>query len=378
MTQMAGRWQISTNTDQEVLDDGAQTKTYNLSKANFLSDISMRIHATNGATSNLTLTIDGQVSKIEIGGNSSTLKSYTGIECLRLAKFALGIWPSGDETQQNGGVQHQEFPILFGRGVGDQVAMLPACLFKTLQLKVTVGITISATDGYATGTPRITIVEREWISDDAPLSKPFLKETEVETYTTIAAGNKDFDIPLGQVVRRIMVQAYVTAVEDGTDVTNIKVGFNNFSEIPIDARWDMLQAINKRDFRLPDFLKAVTLMGANTDTYASRVSRIKAAVGTSGVALDLETCTAITGDRITIGLSDVATPTAITTDQVSKWLIVGAVGNPFCVMLDFDPGGTFSQGVPTAQLDSMKVRITNGGAGAAVALVMQELLTLSA
>ena len=376
---MAGRWQTSTNTVDETLDDGAQTKTYNLSKSNFLSDVSMRIRATNGATSNLVAganSIDQRVTKIEVLAQSSTMKSYSGIQCLRLAKFALGIWPSGDETQQNDAVQFQEFPILFSRGPGDEAAMLPAKLFKSLQLKVTVNINIAATE-YATTTGRIQIVEREWISDDNPLSKFILKETETETYTSVAAGDKDFDIPLGQTIRRIMVQAYETAIEEGTDVTHIKVGFNNFTETPIDADWCMLQAQNKRDFHLDDFLKAVHLMGANTDTYASRVSRIKAAVGTSGVALDLETCTAIAGDRITIGLSDVATPTAITVDQVSKWIIVGAVGNPFCVMLNFDLAGDFSQGIPTALLDSMKVRITNGGAGAAVAIVTQEVLLLA-
>jgi hypothetical protein len=383
---MPGAWQLSTNQDQRVGTD-TETVTINLSKANFLSEVHLRINATNGATSNVViagdqLTVENAVSRIEVLGNGAQLKNYRGFECIKWAKYLRGDKPGCDKTETAAGVQFQQFPIFFNRFTGDELCMLPAKLFKTLTLRWTNTFAVSATAGYATGTVRADVIEEEWVSDDQPNSKIILRETEVTQYTTLAAGAARVPaggLPLGNLITKVLLHNYIRNVEDGVDISYVRLGINNMSEIPFGSiRWVALQDKNRTDCSMPDDQYTATLMLKNADTVDIRLGRIKSVLVSCGIALNISEITAVSGDTLTIAQSDVATPTAVTAVQPQRIIATSAAPVAYCVLLDLDKRKDFSGGIRSNLVNSVDLEVTNAGAGALCVVSMQEAITIPA
>ncbi len=379
---MPGAWQLSTNQDGRVGTD-TETPTINLSKSNFLGEVHLRIRATNGATSNAViggdqLTVINAVSRIEVLGNSAQLKSYRGFECIKWAHYLRRVRPGYDRRELAAGVQFQDFPILFNRYAGDELCMLPAKLFKTLTLRWTNTFAISATAGYAAGTARADVTEFEYVSDDAANSKIILRETEVTQYTTVATGAVRVPVgglPLGNMITKVLLHSYVRSIEEGVDITYVRLGINNMSEIPFGTiGWLQLQDKNRTDYGLEDDIVDTIFMLKNADTVDIRLGRIKAITVMCNLAVTYTNFTTIAGDTLTVNQSDLATPSAVTSVNGQHVIAMSAAPVAYCTLLDFDLQSNFAHGIDTSKVNSVDLEITNGGAGALLVVSMQEAI----
>lgn len=375
MTQ--GIWKKTILSDAVLLAADSGTVTIDLPRSNFIGNIMLLVENTNGSTSNIAAAekIEENITKIEVIANGSfVVKSYRGVECRKLAQFVFGELPPADESQAASGVQHCMFPILFGRYLGDEEYILPASLYSSLQLKITWSFTDSTTAGYTTSetNAKYTITINEFVSTDSKLSKKILVETEIESFTSAASGNKDINLPLGNRYRRIMVRAYEAAIQDGVDITQYELRINNGAQVPMANKWIAQQDENSIKYKTRT-RKSVNLMASNNDTYDSKVSRIVAAIGASGTTISNAVFDAIAGDRLTVDMSDLATPTALTTDQ-AMWAYIEGIGVSHCIMLDFDQSNDGSDLLSTIGLNDLKLRLTQGGADANVRVVTQEVV----
>ena len=383
---MPGQWQYSVNQDQRIGLSDTETFQINLSKANFTSEVDLKIQVTNGATSNTAATqvqpatvLDGTL-RIEILANGGGVKNYRGYECVKWAHFLRGAKPSADQTQLGAALQQQFFPIYFGRHFGDELCMLPSKLYKTLVLKVQTTYPISLTAGFLGLSEKEDVYELEYISDDDPSSKIILRELEVIQYTSSATTGESRvpqgGLPLGNLITKVLLHEYQSSTspsQDGSDYPYVRLGINNFSEIPIGlTRWQNMQDKNKLDYGLPVDEYSCLLYTATAVAHPTRVSRItsisltaQAAIGNAPV-----TTGATVGDQIN---------TIVTATGPTHCLAKSAAGVSFAILLDTDPLSNFAGGIKSSNVNSVDLAVTAGATNSSLSLLvvsMQEAIII--
>ncbi len=248
---MAGQWLRTKIADgkSETATAGTFTDTINLPKTNFIGSVLVLLQRTalsTHAASTLT------VNWIDIVGNGAAqLIHLTGAEIQKLMSFdfsgrqettsaTLSInVADATATAANSEVSTQPYLINFGRFIGDTAAILPAKLFKTLQLKITYTIATAAVSALT-----LYVSIDEYVSDEDPAEKFILKKTELEAKAT-GTGDVDFDLPLGNAYRRFMLNCSAS-----TTVTQLSLRANNGAEIPYTDNWVATQIMNAYDYEL--------------------------------------------------------------------------------------------------------------------------------
>ena len=105
-------------------------------------------------------------------------------------------------------------PIIFGRYLTDPDYILPAKLYKTLQLRVTSEVALGAnTDLFsAAGCTNFIVAVDQYISSDDPTTKKVNKQVIIESHVNAGAvGTPIIDVPLQGAAARFFVHAYTTA-----------------------------------------------------------------------------------------------------------------------------------------------------------------------
>ncbi len=192
-----------------------------------------------------------------IGNGAAQLVHLSGAQVQRIMKFDFANpqqTTSGDllinvadatATAANSEVSTQPYLVNFGRFIGDTACLLPAKLFKSLQLKINYTIGTADLSSLA-----LYVSTDEYVSDDEPTSKFILKKTEIESKAT-GTGDVDFDLPLGNAYRRFLL--YIGTL---TTVTQVSLRVNNGAEIPFTDDITNLRIMNAYDY---EFLTTVTL-----------------------------------------------------------------------------------------------------------------------
>lgn len=231
---------------------GSGTITVDLPKANMIGDVHVRL-ATTG-----TGTVAQTVSKIEVVGNGShVIKSYSGAQVRALSVFDMANYPA---STAGGTTDSDDFWIQFGRFNGDELCMLPAKIFKTLQLKITwsaTGTTVTA--------QVLDVMCNEYVSDDDALEKLILKDTEIEAKAT-GTGYTDFELPLGNLYRRFML-----IVGTATTVTDFALRVNNGASIPISGLFPNYLSKNFQDYELAATFTDTILVDLDKDDSLRKV-----------------------------------------------------------------------------------------------------------
>ena len=247
---MVGEWLRTILEDHTAVADATTSISIDLPVSNFISNIDIRLSGTGGSG---TVVLDDIITKVEVIANgSAVIKSLSGADLRRIATFDTGVVP--EIVEGTGAAAGITVPVNFGRYVRDLLCMLPAKIFKTLQLKITTG-TLIATTVFATGTVKLDVVCAEYVSNDDPLSKLILKDTEVESHTS-AAQTKDIELPLGNRYRRAMV----FCTNGQTDLEKIQLRINNGAVIPLTTRYDISLYEDTLEYKLHAAFTDVTMV----------------------------------------------------------------------------------------------------------------------
>jgi len=368
--------------NQKVLGADSGTLTVNLPTSNYLQGLLLRVQNVNGSTSNGSTgageTIQGDISKIEVIGDGVTLFSTSGRLARKFEHFDTGDEPPTDETQAASAVQWAVFPIKFGRHAQDKELLVPAHMLSNLQLKVTWSFTDSTTVGYTTSesNAKIDVIARYLYATERS-NTAFLKKVEVWSKTPASTGTEEATLPIGAGngrYRRIMIYCYEVAIEDGVDISDFSLKMNDAQTL-IEDRWDTRQIRNAIKYNAYH-TKTVSTMLNDADTYNSYVSRISAVALTCGAAVRAASATAIAGDRITIGYSDLATPTVVTTDAVIYFTIRGQVVS-HAVMLDLGTDNLADSLYvgKDSGISTLKLKMTVAAAGGATSIITEQLVS---
>lgn len=345
----------------ETLTD-SQTFTKALDRNLKIQEVRCRYSATNGATSNTLAKINGMVSKLEVVDGSDVLHSLDGKECQANNFFRHGCLPFQQLNSKAAGVVIEEFIINFGRFRGDREYYLDTSRFSNPKLSLTHALTISGTAGFATGTGALSVILK-LIEDGAPPSRGFIQSQEVDAWTTLASGHHRTDLPLDFPYHSILVKDLETLIEPDVDLTNIKLNINSGRFIPIDLSTAIILADN-----ISRFGKAQQRMNFLNDTAVTwlsdcygRVSAWAGPAGTTSVAI-VQT---VIAEQVVLLM--------VTGGSASNFINVSGHAPHSCLYLPFGDGRNPEDFYPVQGVDSMELDITEGAAGGAGAVIVNQV-----
>lgn len=370
----------------EVQSSDAATKIVKLPLSNYLHTLYVKVQCTNGATSTLDQDISDVVDLIEVVANGSdVLVSLTAQDIKRWSLWQTGCNIPQSRNERPGAVQEMVFPILFGRYPYDPNFYLRCASLTDLELKITYSPTIAAT-AFVTGTTTIGVFANMTMGEAPGQYLGTLTHKLLRAFTSAASGDEQTLIPRGNLLRQLMVFAYEAAIEEGVDITNVKFDLNNDEQVRFNVGWLDLNNINKFDNWVvhQENIMALTTDAQTKDTDVARIKSVavssQAAMSDANDTFELTKVTTIAGDRITIdqkaaditaGAETFATETTLRNTFIS----VEGEGLSHAVVLDFSKFGE-SELLNTSQFDQVRLTLTQGGAGAAVRILSEEVRSI--
>ena len=356
---------------------------YAIPHSNYLAYLQLYIENTNGATSNTGHTIESDISQIRLVIDGDTVWSGEPRMLRKMMHYDVGKYPDANETQVGAAVQWCTIKIPFGRNDFDRDFLLPAHKFKDIQVQIDYAWTDNATTGFASSSSnaKITITAKMLEPTSAPVQTYFLarKQTQNTTFaSTLNGTQQDINLPVGAgngLVRRFMAHVYEAAKQDGVAITNYEVVLND-SVYLVKSTWRASQTEDQNRYNA-SVLKAVTVVKADGETYASRVGRLLAPISVPSVG-DRSLGATVAGDTLTFAYAVANTGVADATAD-PQYLFLESTGVPYSTMIDFgteDIGNSINVTAPT--VTSFKFRPTIGTitSSAEFDLVVEQVMLL--
>jgi len=340
-----------------------------------ISAILLDIEATNGATSCQNKRIHEDISKIEVVDGGDVLFSMSMTELLGLNSYLYGAVPYHIWDEGAAAVQHDTAIIPFGKRVGDKGLMLDPKKFRNLQLKITHALTISGTAGFATTTGKITAIAKVVDAGfpEGPLG--FLLSKNIYSFTSLASGEEVIELPVDHDHLGLMLRVFETGITPQTDITKVKVSVDEDKYVPFE--FDLADWIAYLQRKYNEFSISQKLLQTDGDSFESRLGEINAAFANAVNDLDLASLDAVAAGKLTLQLLTLAVTPTIAKSTTDTAVFVKAFGYmPFdCLIWWWDPLWRPNHNLRKATLKSIKAKLTQGGAGAAVSLItIQERL----
>jgi hypothetical protein len=241
MASTIGQWLVTTPWNNESIGtSGTSQSTIQraLPRSNFLSRLVVGIHLTGTGTPTLTVDrvkvlLNGQQAIIDAGGTGTTTGS--GMGALRaIRKYDQGATKNGVATSTTD--LTATFPIGFGRFVRDTQVILPAKIYRSVDLQITftpgTGTTLTAQS--------LSVGAEELIANDDPFQKLIQRFFIVDDRSPGASSNNLIDVTPGGLLRGLMVWTAtlqnISAADAYTgtagEVTNPIEVIGNGSDIP--------------------------------------------------------------------------------------------------------------------------------------------------
>lgn len=375
--------------EQQQTSD-AQTWEKTLPRTGVLSALEIRVSATNGATSNKDSPIFECVKKIEVIGNGSeVIYSTTGKENIVLNWLKTGRRLPENISEAPNDVQYNTYRILFGRYIGDEQCGLDLSKWRDVTLKITYdleAVNSTGSTGFVSGSCKISVIAWRAPANMGLSPVGYVKVSEVKTFTSADSGVEEIELPLAHKYIGIGVYAREAGVADGTDITKLELDLNNGERILFTSEWLHLQEQNAHMFDVDPEVQGI-IYKSDTDTFYTYTGTVKHVdlrpiedVDLTNDTFQIWNIDTISGDQCTINASqaDVTAGaedlTAYTTDTAVRWRASGiGVGN--FVYIPIDVKRDFSMLLDSKQYGSIKLKLTQGGAGATVGVVLEELVT---
>jgi hypothetical protein len=365
-------WRRHIVADEETLED-TEIWDYDLGTRGVISAILVTIKATNGETSNLANEIYRCVNRIEVVDGSFKLHSTTAPQNQALLAYSMKEVPPDIIDEAADAEQVGHFGVLFGRRIGDRSYGLDLSKLSNPKLQVDWDITnvrAAGETGYVSGSADISVALVKDDSPGAPTPASFMRATEQYDWTTAASGDERIKLPVEKPWRRLMLRALEDGVAMTTDVTDVRLSMDGDKFVPFEE--PLARVLDYNQLELGKMWGVETLlMKSDTGTYNSTVGHIANHSVSSGVASHNALITAAVGNQATFSVYDTATPSAITTDERVYCILYGR-GYHSTVLWQWDDEAFF----PAPDFGRGDLYVTQGGAGAAASVVLEEVYPL--
>jgi hypothetical protein len=378
-------WERRPIIDQRALGSDAATEMIDLPKRGALSGLDVRLAWTNGATGGAGEDIIDAVDRIEVIANGAdVLYSLEGIEVAKWAHHINRRPVVQNRDDRNGVVQFAILPVRFGRKLGDRELWLNLGQYTNLELRVQYSPTISA-GAFATGTGVLDVIGHIYRGEELPPGgRGFLRTTQINAFTSAAAGEEIIRLARRYPYAAILVYAFEAAIADGVDITRVALEGNSGRHIIFDGRWVDVQETVAQMLGI-ESREHFYAQRADNETIETRLGRIIAAELqveqdlAAAADFTLANVASIAGGQITThafiveGSATYAATILQTTDQDIHVMASGhGVGN--AVLIPFAVDSDLAGALPAPEFAELELVLTQGAAGAAVRVSTQEIV----
>ncbi len=381
-------WQRRYITRQYGLPSNAATERIALPRTNILSALEVRLAWQMDTVGGCGEDIFDVVDRVEVIANGSeVLFSMPGNVLMRLGHLLTGKALPARRDDRPNVVQFAVLPVLFGRGYADPAYCLDLTKFTDVELRVTYSPTIDNTGhtGFLSGAGVLDVIG--WLSmEGAPpgATGAYIRRTITRSFVTEASGVAEVDLPRRFPIRAVYVYCYEAGVEDGVDITDLQIDLDNGARIPLVARWVDLQEENAVMYGV-DPRQVVVARRSDGGVVETKAGRIRNAHVTllqdnaAGADFPIYDVASISGGQVTLSgilVEGSATWAATTLDTTARdvMLTVEGCGVGNMVAIPFAPYGQEEQALAAPGFGSVKLLLTQGGAGGDCQIVTEEVV----
>jgi len=232
--------QVQIEDDLAVADSG--TKTFDIKVKDPLTALIIRFKAANGAAQVPDFQPEEAITKVELTDGGQVYWALNGPMAVAASVYGLDRWPRQWYDERANNNQRINFPIMFGRYIGDeQYAFTPTRLVNP-QLKITWADTALFLDD------SLTIGLTAQVMEGLSAPPSMLAWKEVESWTTASSGEHKVELPTDYTIRALMMRPYVVSNLWGNIWTNFKLDCDMGKFIPFDLEDHELGDILRQEF----------------------------------------------------------------------------------------------------------------------------------
>ena len=248
-----------------------------LPKNGCYSALDIGIRLTNGSTSGINLDLLTAIKHISLVCNGNDYRFHiNGQDFFRHYWMKHGrpmpyIW-----TEAASGVKEAWFRMEFGRKLGDTQFGLDLSRFNNVQVQIDYDATLlgaAAVTTFTTATFTITIIAHQFPYSSRPSFRGMLGLREFWTGTSANSGDEVQDFPSAVPVLALNLAARETNVAEATDITDIKIGKDNFNTVFIDGKWYNFQSMQNADLDVRE--EKFDLLLTSSATLATHLANIR-------------------------------------------------------------------------------------------------------
>ena len=247
-----------------------------LPKAGCYSAIDIGIRLTNGATSGINLDLLDVIKHLSLVINGNDYRYHmSGQGAFRNYWMTHGRPMPYNWTEAASGVNEAWFRMEFGRFLGDNQFGLDLSRFNNAQIQIDYDATVWGAVGattFTTGTFTITIIAHEFPYAKRPSFRGMLGLREFWTGTSAASGDEVEDLPSANPIAGLGVLAIEDNIAEATDITDIKIGKDNFNTVWVDGKWYNFQSMQNAELDVREEVFDLLLSaGATKDVHLANI-----------------------------------------------------------------------------------------------------------
>lgn len=218
--------EVQIEDDKSVGDSGTLTVDINIKDP--ITALIVRFKVKNGAATVVNEPVEVQISKVELVDGGQVYYSLNGPMAVAAACYGLGKWPHSWYDERANNNQRINFPLLFGRYLGDPEFGFDPTRLVNPQLK----ITWADQALYLDDQHQIGITAR--VMEGVPAPSKCLLWKEIEAWTSAASGVHTVDLPTDYPYRALLIRPYEAGTIPTSVITNFKLDCDVGKLIPFD------------------------------------------------------------------------------------------------------------------------------------------------
>lgn len=356
------------------LDDNT-TWRYKLPSVGIYTALELRINCDRYATradGAVVYPLANVISKIEmLAGGTKVIKSLTGEQL-----DAMNYWdfkrPNPRRYRQEADTGNDLILFLLGgRGLYDKEYGFDFARLPETYLEYTYDLNEGDAEYFKANDHDVRIYGYRWMGSGMPNFKGYFRDRQLAAWTTSAADAiKTIEIPVGNLIRRIAVQGKTRASTIGGTFSELEVRVNDGEYSPIIVKspmdWTMAEV---QEYGLYNVLGGLDYQIAATTMDLPYWFSYYDWIHLDPYAADIE-------DQYILGLITLPPRTAQTTSEAGEFVFSqSGWGFQKCLRMGFDHEMDLSDALPTAQLGSLDLVVTEASGSKSAACFVQDVIT---
>lgn len=245
---------------KKALSGQTGNETFDLPEKGFIPEIVVRVFSTPTASTSPALPISDAITKIEITDGSKVIKSLTGNQAHALEVYHRKPRRASTEKNDNAVEGYDDFILVLGKKVNGIEYAPDFSKFSQPQLKITWDYSLTAThfnmpvDADATPAIKVTILAKV-VREGGKYTHGYIKSGQIYTWTSAASATTQTEVPIGEKLYGLMIEAGYPSKDWTEDVEQIKLDFDNGAWIPLDLYEEEIVPIQQEWFEEPFEIK---------------------------------------------------------------------------------------------------------------------------